>query len=290
MKLKNSAVAAAAACALTCAVLGTASPAQAAPTQYLLYRFDNHSLGSQPTTVTNIGTLGTAVTSTVLHKAPTAPNTDYPATIVNGVTDASGGLPSGRAIDLPPYQALTSGPSLSIISIGYNDTTGADQMNPGSGNFTWKADFSLDDALGSVSDDGDNIFQRGLSSDTISLWKMSADGHNFRCSVKAAAVAAVETPIIAVPLKTTNRSWYRGTCNRSAAGVLTATLQAYDKAQSAWVSIDTKTKTGAGVDFSAMPKSTKLSIGGKLNTAGTGINQDPDQFNGVLDNVSLTVG
>jgi hypothetical protein len=268
-----------------------APAAQAAPTQVLWYKFDNHSLGAQPTTFTNSGTLGTTVTSTVYRKVATSPNADLPATIVNGVSDASGAFPSGRAIDLPPYQVLSSGPSLSVIGIRNNLTTGTDPMNPGTGNFTWKADFSLDDQLGSQSTDGDNIVQRGLYSDTGYMWKMSADGHKFVCAVKPpGTVDEIKTPAITIPNKTSNRSWYRGYCNRSAAGVLSATLNAYDKAQRAWVSVKTATMTGAGVDFTKMPKSTAVSIGGKLNTSWTGINTDPDQFNGVVDNVALTVG
>ncbi len=276
---------------LVCALLATASPAQAVPTQVLWFNFDNHSLGARPTTFTNRGTLGTSVTSTVYRKVATSPNADYPATIVNGVSDASGTLPSGRAIDLPPYRLLSSGPSLSVIGIKNGSSTGTDPMNPGIGDFTWKADFSLDDNLGSQTVDGDNIVQRGLYSTTGYMWKMSADGHKYVCTVKAPGTGnEIETPIITIPNQTSNRSWYRGRCNRSAAGVLTATLQVYDKAQGAYVSVKTVTKAGAGINFTAMPKSTAVSIGGKLTTSGTGVNTDPDQFNGVLDNVTLTVG
>jgi hypothetical protein len=291
MKAKTNVVVASAAAMFGCAVLGAASPAEAVPAQVLWYRFDNHSLGAQPTTLTNWGTLGASVISAVHHKAPTSPNADYPATIVNGVSDASGALPSGRAIDLPPYQLLSSGPSLSVINIRNDSSTGADPMNPGTGDFTWKADFSLDDQLGSQSTDGDNIVQRGLYSTTGYLWKMSVDSRKFLCTVKPPGTGnEIETPAITVPSSTANRSWYRGRCNRSAAGVLTASLQVFDKAQGAWVSVKTVTRTGAGVDFTAMAKSTPVSVGGKLNSTWTGINSDPDQFNGVLDNVALTVG
>ena len=123
------------------------------------------------------------------------------------------------------------------------------------------------------------------------MWQMSADGHKYVCTVKAPGTGnEIETPIITIPNQTSNRSWYRGCCNRSAAGVLTATLQVYDKVQRAWVSVKTVSKAGAGVDSATMPKSTALSIGGKLTTSGTGVNTDPDQFNGVIDNVALTVG
>lgn len=271
------------------ATLAAAPPAQAVPTQVLWYRFDNHSLGAQPSTVTNSGTLGSSVVSTVYRKVATSPNADFPATIVNGVSDASGGLPSGRAVDLPPYQVLASGPSLSVVAIKNISSTGADALNPGTGDFTWKADFSLDDQAGSDPADGDNIVQRGLYSGH--LWKMSADGHKYVCTVKAPGTGnEIETPAITVPNQTPHRFWYRGRCNRSVTGVLTATLQAYDKAQSAWVSVKSVAKSGAGVDFTAMPKSTPVSIGGKLNSTWTGINREPDQFNGVIDNVALTLG
>lgn len=291
MNAKTAAAAASFAGTLVCAVLGPAIPAQAASAQVLWYRFDNHSLSAQPTTFTNSGTLGASVTSTVYHRVATSPIVDHPATIVNGVSDASGALPSGRALDLPPYQLLASGPSLSVVAVKNSSSTGTDPLNPGVGDFTWKADFSLDDQLGSQTADGDNIVQRGLYSDTGYLWKMSADGHQYVCTVKAPGAGnEIETPVIVIPNKTSSRSWYRGRCNRSAVGVLTATLQVFDKTQGVWVLVKTVTKSGAGVDFTAMPKSTAVSIGGKLNTSGTGINQDPDQFNGVVDNVTLTVG
>jgi len=291
VRITITAVGASAVGSLIGALLSAAPPAQAVATQVLWYRFDNHSLGAQPTTFTNSGTLGTAVASTVYRKVATAPNVNFPATIVNGVSGAIGSLPSGRAIDLPPYQLLSSGPSLSVIGIRNNSSTGTDPMNPGTGNFTWKADFSLDDDLGSQPPDGDNIVQRGLYSATGYLWKMSADGHRFVCTVKAPGTEnEVETPAITIPKKTPGRSWYRGRCNRSATGVLTATLQVYDKPQSAWVSVKTETSSGADVDFASMPKSTPVSVGGKLNSSWTGINRDPDQFNGVIDNVALTIG
>ena len=291
MSLKITAVAWAAVGTWLCALLVAASPAEAVPTQVLWYRFDQHSLGAQPTSFTNSGTLGTSVTSTVYRQVATSPNADFPATIVNGVAKASGALPSGRAIDLPPYQLLSSGPSLSVIAIRNASSTGTDPMNPGSGNFTWKADFSLDDELGSEPADGDNIFQRGLYSSTGYLWKMSADGHKFVCTVKTPGIEnEIETHAITIPNKTSNRSWYRGRCNRSEAGVLTATLHVYGKVRSAWISVKKATKGGARVDFTPMPMSTPMSIGGKLNPSWTGINESPDQFNGVIDNVDLTVG
>ncbi|MFT4220204.1 MAG: hypothetical protein QM611_06770 [Microbacterium sp.] len=167
-----------------------------------------------------------------------------------------------------------------------------DLLNPGSGRFSFRADFSLDDTSGNApsNSDGDNIFQRGLSPNA--QWKLSVDGHMAQCSVRAAgASAAVHTPAIAIPNKTANVSWYRAECLRDtdAAGTLSLTVSYYDTSAGSWISLASSQAAGAAGDLT-MSRTIPVSIGGKLNNNNTIQQSAPDQFNGLIDNVKLIIG
>jgi hypothetical protein len=264
---------------LTGALVGTAGPASAAAVTVLQAKFDGGTIGATITSPVLTGSAATSVSSTVVTQSPGL------ATFVQGATNASGGHVSGTAMRLPAYQLLGPTTPLAVASIR---NLGTEAMNPGTGTFTWKADFSLDDNDGTVATDGDNIFQRGLSPNT--QWKLSADHHKVLCSVRVVGgTGPVNTPMVTIPLQTSNVSWYRGTCKRTAAGTLTLTVQQYDRAAAAWVAFGTpQSVTGAQGDLT-MASTIPVSIGGKL-TNGNNLASIPDQFNGSVDNVVLTFG
>jgi hypothetical protein len=264
---------------LASALIGSAGPASAAAVTVLQLKFDGGTIGNTITSPLITGSAAGSVSSTVKTQGTGL------ATVVQGATDAAGNHVSGTAMRLPAYQLLGPTTPLAIVSIR---NLGAEAMNPGTGTFTWKADFSLDDNDGTVATDGDNIFQRGLSPQT--QWKLSADHHKVLCSVRpVGATGPINTPLVTIPLQTSNVSWYRGTCKRTAAGVLTLTVQQYDRAAAAWVAFGTpQTVSGAQGDLT-MTSTIPVTIGGKL-TNSNNFASTPDQFNGIVDNVVLTIG
>lgn len=195
----------------------------------------------------------------------------------------------GNAIDLPAYGPASASPPLAIVSLR-NNTATVDPLNPGYANFTWRADFSIDDNLGTEPLDGDNLVQRGLSPQK--QWKLSVDAHRARCTVRTVAYGPVtETPPLVIPRQTTNVRWYRAVCNRSLTGVLTLRVWGYWIDRRAWVGLGTRVASGSASGSLGMDRTIPVSVGGKLTNAGF-IQRYPstDQFNGKVDNVVLTVG
>ncbi|MFL6098791.1 MAG: hypothetical protein ACJ71T_02430 [Actinomycetales bacterium] len=199
------------------------------------------------------------------------------------------GVCCNNAIDFPGYVARGSQPPLAVVAIK-NKTSSLDPLNGGTGSFTWQADFSLDDNVGTDALDGDNLLQRGLSPQK--QWKLSVDKHAAQCFVRTVAnAAAVVTPVIHIPNQTTNVRWYRAICNRSATGVLSLRVYARSISAGTWVAFGTSTAADRTVGDLNMTWTTPVSVGGKLSS-GTTIATSPaaDQFNGRVDNVIITLG
>jgi hypothetical protein len=221
----------------------------------------------------------------------------YASTLSASVITANGGQAvsvvnkSGynNAIDFPAYKALGSNPPFAVVEIK-NTRYPTDALDAGTGNFTWEAQFSLDDNVGSDPVDGDNVVQRGLSPDK--QWKLSVDRHQVQCFARTVANApAVVTPEITIPNQTTNVRWYHAVCNRSASGVLVLRVYAYDIAKRAWVGVHRSTAGALVTGDLNMSWSIPVSVGGKLtNAGGIAFSPSPDQFNGFIDNVALTLG
>lgn len=213
-------------------------------------------------------------------------------TLNGGRATSHAGVPgSGQSMRLPTYARLSYTTPLAVVSIR-NKAGTTDPLDPGSKRFIFRADFSLDDTSGNAptNSDGDNLFQRGLSPHT--QWRLSVDGHQARCSVKTAGSSArVQTPAITIPRKTTNSSWYRAVCLRDtdSAATLSLTVYRYDVAARAWKLVQSTRVRGAGGSLT-MNRAIPISIGGKLNNSNTIQRGAPDQFNGLVDNVSLIIG
>jgi hypothetical protein len=256
-------------------VLGAVTAAQATPVRRASLSFNLPVAGSTVTTLA-IGGVGASSLS---------------ATVVTGnggraVTVASNWT---NAIDFPAYVQASQHPPFAIVSLR-NKSSAVDSLNPGYGNWTWQADFSIDDNVGTEAIDGDNVLQRGLSPQK--QWKLSVDEHRAVCTVRTTANGPVSvTPAIRIPLQTTNVRWYRGICNRSLTGVLTLRVYAYSNALHGWVSFASSRAAVSASGSLGMSWWIPVSVGGKLTDAGA-IQTSPstDQFNGRIDNVILTVG
>ena len=223
----------------------------------------------------------------------------YASSLTASVVTANGGralsVVSGsghnNAIALPAYVPLADHPPIAIVAIK-NRSAALDPLDAGSGAFTWQADFYLANNLGSDPLDGDNLLQRGLS--PHKQWKLSVDRHQAQCLARTVSnAAAVVTSEIAIPTITTATDvhWYRAICNRSAAGVLSLHVYAYSPTAKTWSSFRSSTAPTLVVGDLNMDWTIPVSVGGKLTDAGAvALSPAPDQFNGSVDNVILTLG
>jgi len=255
----------------------TAGPVVATPVNRGSLNFNSPPAGHIVTSLLVGGAYSSYLTATVVtanggHAVSTVGNYGY-----------------GNAIDFPAYVPMSAAPPFAIVSLR-NRTSTVDPLNPGYGNFTWQADFSIDDNLGTEAIDGDNLLQRGLSPQK--QWKLSVDEHRAQCFVRTVANGPLaETPAILIPKQTTNIRWYRAICNRSLTGVLSLRVYAYWNSHRAWLAYRSATAAISAAGSLGMDRTIPVSVGGKLNNFG-GIQFSPstDQFNGKVDNVVLTVG
>jgi hypothetical protein len=196
-----------------------------------------------------------------------------------------------NAIAFPAYVPLANRPPLAIVSLR-NTTASVDPLDGGSGNFTWQADFYLANNLGTDPVDGDNLLQRGLSPQK--QWKLSVDRHHAQCFVRTVANGpSAVTPEITIPLITsaTDVHWYRAICNRSASGVVSLRVYGYHPTTKSWAAFKSSTAPTLAVGDLNMDWHIPVSVGGKLTNSGAiALAPSPDQFNGSVDNVILTVG
>jgi hypothetical protein len=285
MRARAFAIGFGAAVTLLCVGHTTTAVAAEPPAPVLDFQFNGLKFGGPVTSVVNSGSSGGSVNTAVLTNAGGA-------LVSAGAPDVPYRLDGNDpgAVAFPGYEPLGPSTHLAIVSItnpASVSTPAADPMNPKSGPFSFGADFRINDDTGTDPSDGDNVFQRGLNGAT--QWKLSVDHHAAVCSVKAAGEPAIKTPAITIPPASWSVQWYRTTCVRDATGMLTATVQAYNGLQSSWQPFGSANVSGAGIDLSMSPQ-TPVSIGGKLNANNTITMSAPDQLNGAVDNVRLTIG
>jgi hypothetical protein len=223
----------------------------------------------------------------------------YASALTASVVTANGGravsVVSGtgynNAIAFPAYVPLGSNPPNAIVAIR-NKSAALDPLDGGTGAVTWQADFYLANNLGSDPLDGDNILQRGLA--PHKQWKLSVDRHQAQCFARTVAYSsAVVTPEITIPTITgpTSVHWYRAICNRSASGVLSLRVYGYSPTTRAWFAFRSSTAATLVVGDLDMDWSIPVSVGGKLTDSGAvALSPSPDQLNGSVDNVILSVG
>ena len=251
-----------------------AAAAQAAPVLVLDVDFNQGSLGSVITTPALFGTAAAGLGSTIVAEGGG-----------QAVTGPNASSSSGKAMRLPVYAVLNRpNTPLAVMSIANSTTTEA--INIGTQTFSWQADFSQDTNLGADTQDGDNLFQRGLAGET-SQWKLSVDAHKIGCFLRVNGVG-VQTPSVTI----SDQSWYRAVCKRQNTSATTATLkltvQKWNGA--AWTAVASPAAVGGAFGALAFPVSRRMSVGGKLKSSDGTLHAQPDQFNGSIDNVQLRIG
>lgn len=189
-----------------------------------------------------------------------------------------GGL--DRAVRFPAFAPEIGGPRalIRVAAAGASD-----DLDPGTSDFAFGADVRLDATSQSAgsADDGNNVVQRGLYADSTQ-YKLEIDGGLVTCRVKGSTgdVQVTSTSPLAPG------HWYRLRCSRTADRV-TVTVNGWTSHGMTTVRSSEDGRTG---DLTPASRNLPLSIGGKLSADHASIEQQSDQFNGLIDNVILVIG
>ncbi len=183
------------------------------------------------------------------------------------------GPEGGHAIRFPAYTGAATAPAAVLVAADQSDGT----LDPGAADFTFGASFSLDEkSSGSDADNGDNLVQRGTF-DSPGQFKIQIDHGVPSCRILGEAgevFVKAEGPVDPA-------SWYAVTCERTSSEV-TLKVRALDggAGEGTW----TTSGTTGTISLQGLP----LTIGGKTAPDGTPV-ASPDQFNGAVDDVFLSV-
>jgi len=184
-----------------------------------------------------------------------------------------------KAIRTPRHDPTADAPRAVVRVV---DRQGADDLNPGTGRFTFGADFVLapvsETHTAASTDNGNNLVQRGLFNQ-VSQYKIQLDGTVVSCRIKGSAGIALVTSSMQIA---TGR-WYRVRCERDENLVTLSVTRWRPNGTPVTASSVVSVRTG---DLSPAVSTVPLSIGGKLNNAGE-VLLNTDQFNGRIDNVLL---
>jgi len=154
----------------------------------------------------------------------------------------------------------------------------AASLSPGDQPFSFGADFNLD-PLSDVGglDNGNNVLQRGLSSDP-SQYKLQVERGRASCRV----LGDQGELVVKSSAEIQPGIWYRLKCSRHDDD-LVLRVRTLDG------TVDVRNVVAGRVGAVVAPETTPLAIGGKATWDGKAVKGNSDQFNGVLDNVFLRV-
>lgn len=184
------------------------------------------------------------------------------------------GRAGGFALRFPRFR-LDGSDRLAVMDIIGRQ---ADTFDPGDVPFRFGADFTLDDASsGTTNDNGDNLMQRGLSTEEAQ-YKIQLDHQVPSCRIQGSKGEVVVKAKTAVE----PNSWYRVTCERREDEV-TLVLGRFD--QRGRLSVQRWSGRGPIGSVAIAGPDSHLALGGKLTASGTLVQTATDQFNGVVDNV-----
>lgn len=153
-----------------------------------------------------------------------------------------------------------------------------DTFDPGEVPFRFGADFTLDAASsGTVNDNGDNLMQRGLSTEEAQ-YKIQLDHRVPSCRIQGTKGEVV----VKATTEVEPDSWYRVTCERSADEVTLVLGRFDDRGR---LSVQRWSGRGPIGSVALAGSDSHLAVGGKLTASGALVQTATDQFNGVVDNV-----
>lgn len=209
-----------------------------------------------------------------LRNAAEVPIETRLATVADAVARLVPGPGGGQALRLPPYAMLEPRGAVLVVT-----TPGdGDLLSPGTRDFTFGADFVLDQISEEGGfDNGNNLVQRGLFADQAQ-YKLQVEDGRVSCRVQGSAgEVVVESDEMVEPTE-----WYRVVCSRLG-DVVVLELGPLDGEARRMVA------SGATGEV-RLSSSTVLAVGGKVSATGEAVQKNSDQFNGRIDNVFLEVG
>ncbi len=184
-------------------------------------------------------------------------------------------------LDFPAFDEANDAPPRAVVRVT-PPAQGSDPLAPGEADFTFGAEFRIDtESKGTAVDNGDNLMQRGLSSDP-SQYKLELDGDRPACRILGAK-GDVE---VKLDNKVVPGGWYRVTCSRTGDLVQLSLTEygPYDRMEE--FSAEQEGATG-NVEW---PRAqTPMSVGGKLAATGDMIRSATDQFNGLVSKPFLSI-
>lgn len=239
----------------------SSTPSATAPPRALLLDFD-------ATPASDAGRAVTAVTAAGAVGAEVRVATSGDARLV-----AAEGPDGSGAVRFPAY---TGADTAAAVALVVNAVTPG-RLDPGDGDFEFGASFQLDArSSGSTADNGDNLLQRGTF-DSPGQFKIQLDHEVPSCRIlgdDGEVFVEADEPV-------EPGVWYAASCEREGEEVsLTVSKLDDDDTGETWQGFG---PTGT-VSVSALP----LSIGGKVGPDGVPV-ASADQFNGVVDDVFLTL-
>lgn len=179
----------------------------------------------------------------------------------------------GKAANFPEFSEEDEPEGLALVLTG-----GADSIpNPGPRDFAFGAEVLMYSDEASEQDNGDNVMQRGLAADS-SQYKLQVD-HGVPSCVVAGSDGRlfVKGPRLQVDV------WYALKCARIGDQlVITITNQSDESVVAKAV--------GGPIGSVSLEPDRPLSIGRKVTAWGEPVVNQPDQFNGALDSVWVSLG
>lgn len=180
---------------------------------------------------------------------------------------------AGNAVRFPEFSDSAEEPGVGIVAMAQEAPLPA----PGEKSFRYGADV-LFDVLGasSAADNGDNVLQRGLAADA-SQYKLQIDH-----GVPSCAVQGADARLMTKGDELEAATWYRLECRLDESGLelLVTDLETEESASFA------SPGTVGAVEFD---DDVPIAIGRKAARGGVGIEKQPDQFNGTLDRVWISI-
>ena len=175
------------------------------------------------------------------------------------------------AVRFPSYD--DDGATYPRAALSLTPTAGG-ALAPGSGNFVYSGLYKLDAvSSGGASDNGDNLFQRGVWSED-SMFKLQVDRGYPACVVKGSlGLVSVKSPT-----RVERDVWYRTTCRR-VGDTVSVSVNAYGSTDVA------RTEASGEIGELSFRATRPASIGGKVDPDGDLLQSASDQFNGAVAQV-----
>lgn len=198
----------------------------------------------------------------------------------DGTLTAADGEGRDPALDFPDFVERGTYPRAAVV---VRNTGTTDRLDPGGRDFVYGADLRLDAvSIGRYEDNGNNVIQRGLSSDPV-MFKLDIDaGLRPGCTVKGDEGEV--TVLASQPVEP--GQWYRVRCAREGDRVLIYVGEFLPSGMVISTGREKAGRIGAVTPGAEVP----VSVGAKVARNGAVISSATDQFNGLITNAFLVLG